>query len=661
VRPIDSSSRTVARARLRLRSRAGSHPRLRRAVAASSAAVLGSGAVVIAATTTASAASGCQATYSITSQWNVGFGASVSVTNLGAAITSWTVGWTFPGNQQITQLWNGTYSQSGAAVTVTNASYNGSVGTNAALSFGFNGSYSGTNGVPAQFTLNGTVCTGTVSSSTPTQTPTPTPTPSATRTSSSPSASATASASASPSPSSSGGSPGAGTWVAAPVNPYSGGPATFMWLLSDGSILSNGADLHQWVKLVPDQFGSYANGSWVSLATSPYGLGAAQEHILPDGRFYQAGGEYVYFWPSGSSSNDHNGVQLYNPVTNTWSLGQSGLYGHLEDTGSASLRNGSIVSSDQQSANTQIFNPSTNTWSAAGSRPSSSGEDGWVPLSDGSVVSVGNYGSWRFDPTANKWYSLPAAPSGYQNGNVDSSMVTLMYDGRIFVTGSNATAIYTPGASVSSPGSWVQGPPTPQGTYTDDVYTTPEPNGKVIFDSVRCSWITNQCGSSSGPLVNEFDPTTNTISSISLPPDSAGAPVNFLDLPNGQVMAAAGSRNWIWTPVGGPQNAWRPTVTSVTANSNGSYHLTGTQLSGLVSVGEDDYQGPENYPIVYLKDGAGHVYYARSYNFSSMVPSKPGEVQTADFSLPSSLAHGTYSLYVSACGVSSATGYSFTY
>ena len=434
-----------------------------------------------------------------------------------------------------------------------------------------------------------------------------------------------------------------------------------MWLLTDGSILSNGGDLHQWVKLVPDQFGSYANGTWQQLATSPYGLGAAQEHILPDGRFYQAGGEFIYFFPPGSSTNDHNGVQLYDPVSNTWSLGQSGLYGNLQDTGSASLHNGSIVSSDQQNPKTQIFNPSSNTWSAAGSRPTTSGEDGWVPLSDGSVVSVGNYGAYRFDPTNNTWHALASPPSSYANGNVDSSMVTEMYDGRILVMGSNATAIYTPGSTPSSPGSWVQGPATPQGTYTDDVYTTPEPNGKVIFDSVKCSWITNQCGSASGPLVNEFDPATNTISSIPLPPDSGGAPVNFLDLPNGQVMAAAGSQNWIWTPVGSPQNSWRPTVTSVASNGNGSYHLTGTQLSGKVAVGEDDYQGPENYPIVYLKDSAGHISYARSFNFSSMVPSKPGEVQTADFTPPSSLAHGTYSLYVSSCGVSSAAAFSFTF
>jgi hypothetical protein len=240
-------------------------------------------------------------------------------------------------------------------------------------------------------------------------------------------------------------------------------------------------------------------------------------------------------------------------------------------------------------------------------------------------------------------------------------MSTLMYDGRILVMGSNATVIYTPGATPSSPGSWVQGPPTPQGTYTDDVYTTPEPNGKVIFDSVRCSWITNQCGSASGPLVSEFDPSTNTITPIALPPDPSGAPVNFIDLPNGQVMAAAGSRNWIWTPVGAPQNSWRPTVSSVASNGTGSYHLTGTQLSGLVSVGEDDYQAPENYPIVYLKDSAGHVTYARSFNFSSMIPSTPGQVQTADFTVPSGLAHGTYSLYVSSCGVSSLAAYSFTF
>src|SRR6185437_5156114 len=72
----------------------GSRPGLRRAAVACGVAALGSSAVVAVAAGGASAASGCQATYSITSQWNTGFGVSVSVTNLGAPISSWTVGWT---------------------------------------------------------------------------------------------------------------------------------------------------------------------------------------------------------------------------------------------------------------------------------------------------------------------------------------------------------------------------------------------------------------------------------------------------------------------------------------------------------------------------------------------------------------------------------------
>ena len=50
---------------------------------------------------------------------------------------------------------------------VTAAKYNGSLGTNASTSFGFNGAGSG--GVPTAFTLNGTACTGSV---TPTGNPT---------------------------------------------------------------------------------------------------------------------------------------------------------------------------------------------------------------------------------------------------------------------------------------------------------------------------------------------------------------------------------------------------------------------------------------------------------------------------------------------------------
>ncbi|WP_433045741.1 cellulose binding domain-containing protein [Dactylosporangium sp. CS-033363] len=127
----------------------------------------------------ASAAAGCRVGYQISSQWPGGFGANVTLTNLGDPISSWTVVWSYASGQTVTQAWNATVTQSGSTVTAKNAGYNGSVGTGASASFGFNGSWTGTNPVPTSFTLNGVSCTGTVTNSpTPTRTPaSPTPTP----------------------------------------------------------------------------------------------------------------------------------------------------------------------------------------------------------------------------------------------------------------------------------------------------------------------------------------------------------------------------------------------------------------------------------------------------------------------------------------------------
>jgi hypothetical protein len=123
----------------------------------------------------ASAASGCVVDYTVSTQWPGGFSANVSVKNLGDPISSWTVTWSYGAGQRVTQAWNATVTQSGSQVTAKNASYNGSVGTGAIASFGFNGSWSGSNPAPTGFTLNGTACTGDVSNSpTPTSTPTPT-------------------------------------------------------------------------------------------------------------------------------------------------------------------------------------------------------------------------------------------------------------------------------------------------------------------------------------------------------------------------------------------------------------------------------------------------------------------------------------------------------
>ncbi|MEU4163635.1 endo-1,4-beta-xylanase [Actinoplanes sp. NPDC026670] len=102
----------------------------------------------------------CAVTYRITGSWPGGFQGDVKVANTGsAALTSWKLAWQFTGGQQISQLWGGAHTQSGAAVTVSNAAWNGSIAAGGSTSFGFLGSWTGSNPVPAAFTLNGTACT----------------------------------------------------------------------------------------------------------------------------------------------------------------------------------------------------------------------------------------------------------------------------------------------------------------------------------------------------------------------------------------------------------------------------------------------------------------------------------------------------------------------
>ncbi|WP_369916079.1 cellulose binding domain-containing protein [Plantactinospora sp. KBS50] len=113
--------------------------------------------------TAAQAAAGCQVDYQIASQWGGGFGANVTITNLGDPINGWTLTWSFTAGQQVTQAWNATVSQSGAQVTATDAGYNASIGTGGTTSLGFNGSWNNSsNPAPTNFTLNGTACNGAV-------------------------------------------------------------------------------------------------------------------------------------------------------------------------------------------------------------------------------------------------------------------------------------------------------------------------------------------------------------------------------------------------------------------------------------------------------------------------------------------------------------------
>ena len=120
-------------------------------------------AMILAAT--AAAQTACKVVYTISPQNNTSFGGAITIQNTGTtAWSSWSLTWAFANGQTVTSLWNGNETQSGANVTVTNESYNGSIAAGASYTgVGFNGTWNGvTNAVPASFAVNGTTCGGSV-------------------------------------------------------------------------------------------------------------------------------------------------------------------------------------------------------------------------------------------------------------------------------------------------------------------------------------------------------------------------------------------------------------------------------------------------------------------------------------------------------------------
>lgn len=100
-----------------------------------------------------SGSGGCTATYTTTSSWPGGYTANLVIKNTGtSAISTWNVGFTYPGDQKVTSDYNGTYSQNGSAVTLTPASYNGSIPAGGSVTVGIQGTYTSNDTAPSTLT-----------------------------------------------------------------------------------------------------------------------------------------------------------------------------------------------------------------------------------------------------------------------------------------------------------------------------------------------------------------------------------------------------------------------------------------------------------------------------------------------------------------------------
>jgi cellulase/cellobiase CelA1 len=109
------------------------------------------------------ATTSCHVVYTKQSEWQGGFVASISITNTGTVpIYSWQLSFTFGADQQITEIWNAQYAQTGEAVKISGVASsgpNGSIAPGATVSgIGFLGTWHTSDAPPATFAVNGLPC-----------------------------------------------------------------------------------------------------------------------------------------------------------------------------------------------------------------------------------------------------------------------------------------------------------------------------------------------------------------------------------------------------------------------------------------------------------------------------------------------------------------------
>lgn len=456
----------------------------------------------------------------------------------------------------------------------------------------------------------------------------------------------------------------AGTWTQlANLAPLGSNGIGTMELLSDGTIMAQGGGVtNTWYRLTPDANGSYQNGTWSTLASMGLERLYTGTRTLQDGRVFVLGGEYS--GPAGNATWTNTG-EIYNPLTNSWTNIPNFPRSAFGDGSTGILPDGRVLASYLSGPETYIYNPTTNSWSNGPTKLDGdrSNEETWVQMPDGSILTYNIFNNpnhaQRMDPSTMTWIDSGTMPvSLFTTSGSEVGGGVLLPDKRVFMIGGNSnTAIYTPSAVPGGPGSWVAGPVIPGGLGANDAPCCVMPNGKVIL-------AVGGTPAFSGPTkIYEFDPLAPIATSLTdvtptTPNLNSSLPytTRMLLLPTGQVLFTdSTSRLSLYTPAGGPLDAWRPVISGISSNGAGTFTLTGTQINGIFGGGAygDDAEMDTNYPIVKLTNASGGVYYARTFNWSSTGVATGSTPVSTNFTLPSGIPIGTYTLTVIGSGIES--------
>ncbi len=496
--------------------------------------------------------------------------------------------------------------------------------------------------------------------------------------------------------------PFGGTWAAVTTAP---GGLSNPLLLTDGTVIAHvslsGSSLFEsWYKLTPDINGNYATGSWSQIASLPsgYGPSAFASAVLPDGRVIIQGGEGNENCPG-----EQFGISLgaiYDPVANTWMsvpppswagsdlCGSVTANGYIGDAQSIVLPNGTFLLGPCCGPGVDdLFNATTLTYASTGypidlcQSPNCQGftyqdEQGYTLLPTGNVMTIDVWappGAEQYNPSTGVWTDIAPTPVSLVDpcGNFEIGPAVTRPDGTTVAFG-GVTGTGTPGHCTAAPdptaiytassNSWVQGPNVPNCFIGAVKYCTLAdapaamlPNGNILF-AASVGYATPPAHFFEFTSTNAINPVADPLYNVS---SSSSLYYNFLVLPNSQVlMTDDRDIAEVYTPTGGPNAAWLPTISSVPncVAPNASYMIRGTQLNGLSQGAAfgDDVQGATNFPLVRIvNNGTGHVFYARTSNFSTMSIA-PGQSGVADFKVASATEIGASSLYVIANGIASA-------
>ena len=475
-------------------------------------------------------------------------------------------------------------------------------------------------------------------------------------------------------------------------------PLFLAMLMTNGTVLAQadpnpaaGISAADFYILTPDANGDYSKGTWRKAASPPPGYSpwAMNEEVLSDGHVLLIGGEYnhdefqIPFKPSALT----NMSALYDPTTDHWTMipAPAGL-DYIGDVASVTLPDGRVVIGDKLFKRMWQFDPASNQWSAfnfTGYPANDFAEMGFTLLPNGSVLTtdvrnapssyhfIAGTGAWVSDggtpvnlaelsPQAIPYGPAPEqvvggvtygpGPSGTYNAPGEIGPAILRPDGTVFWTGAAPagqvahTAIYHPGATAAVAGTWTTGPDMPNADNAGDSTAALLVNGNVLVAGKT-------------DALYEFDGTSFT-RTVSPPATAVG--VYLLPLPNGQVLVLTPGQPTlakVYTPLGGPQAGWAPTITTVpTSVTRGqTYPLTGTQLNGLSEAAAygDELSAPTNYPLVRITNVAtGHVFYARTHGHTMGVATGATPVTTM-FDVPAAAETGASTLVVVANGIAS--------